>query len=228
MKSLRYTTLRNGVLVLLRHGESTFNADGRFSGWADCPLTQKGVLQAHEAGRILRDAGVAFDACFTSVLSRTKNTATIVLGEMGQLGIPVTNAWQLNERHYGILEGASRADVVARYGVAQVEAWRNAPDAAPPPLAGDDARHPRLQSFYQDVATELLPSSESLREAFRRVIGYFDAAIRPVVESGGKVLVVSHGNPLRALIAHLQGLQDGDIPAIAVPNTEPLVCRPSK
>ena len=219
MNRLQHNAPGNGMFVLLRHGESTLNAEGRFSGWADCPLTRKGVRQAHEAGRILRDAGIAFDACFTSVLSRTKDTAAIVLGEMGLADIPVTAAWQLNERHYGTLEGTLRAEAVERYGAAQVEAWRNAPDATPPPIDDDDVRHPRLQSLYRGVAQESLPSSECLLETFRRVIGLFDGEIRPQVESGKRVLVVTHGNPIRALVARLTALREGEIPEIDIPNT---------
>ena len=211
------------MLVILRHGESTLNAEDRFSGWADCPLTPVGLRQAHDAGRALRKAGVSFGSCFTSVLSRARDTAAIVLGEMGLADIPVAASWQLNERHYGILEGVPKSCAVAKYGAAQVEAWRNAADAAPPPLAADDARQPRLKTMYSGIATELLPSSECLRAAFKRVTGYFDCAIRPLIESGESVLVVSHGNPVRAMIAHLQGLPDGEIPAMEISNTAPVV-----
>ena len=214
------------MLVLLRHGESALNAEGRFSGWADSPLTPKGVRQAREAGRVLRDAGIVFEACFTSVLSRTKDTAAIVLGEMGLADIPVTPAWQLNERHYGVLEGALRGETVERYGAIQVEAWRNAPDATPPPLDDNDVRHPRLQPLYRGVAPECLPSSECLREVFRRVTEFFDGEIRPHVESGRRILVVSHGNPIRGLVAHLERLPAGEVPVIGIENAAPIVYLP--
>ena len=226
MDSLRKALKGGGTLVLLRHGESSLNEEGRFSGWADCPLTPEGVRQAHDAGRELRDAGIVFDACFTSVLSRAVETAAIILGELGLADIPVTRTWRLNERNYGSLEGTPKKDAVSRYGAGQVEAWRNGADATPPPLADDDPRHPRNSALYGGVARELLPASECLRDAFRRVVGFFEEEIRPLVESGGRVLVVSHGNPIRALVAHLDGLQEGEIPIIAIPNARPIIYPP--
>ncbi len=214
---------KGGLLVLLRHGESRLNADGRFSGWSDCPLTTEGVRQAHEAGRALREAGIGFDACFTSVLSRAVDTATIVLGEMGLADIPVTRTWRLNERHYGSLEGTLKKDAVVRHGADLVEAWRNSPDATPPPLDPGDARHPRRSVLYRDVAPGLLPASECLRDAFGRVTGFFEESIRPLVESGGRVLVVSHGNPVRAIAARLRGLPAGEIPIMGIRNAAPML-----
>ena len=212
-----------GLLVLLRHGESVLNEQRRFSGWSDCPLTEEGVRQAHDAGRRLRDAGIGFDACFTSVLSRAVETAAIVLGELGLSAIPVTRTWRLNERHYGSLEGTLKDDAAARYGAGQVEAWRNGADAVPPPLSRDDPRHPRFKAVYREVAPELLPASECLRDAFRRAIGFFEDEIRPLVESGRRVLVVSHGNPVRAIVARLDGLPEGEIPIVGIGNAEPIV-----
>ena len=216
----------NGLLVLLRHGKSSFNEEVRFSGWADCPLTPEGVRQAHEAGRRLREAGVGLDACYTSVLSRAVETASIVLGELGLANLPVTRTWRLNERHYGALEGIAKKDVVAQYGADQVEAWRNAPDAAPPPLADNDVRHPVRNAAYRDVAPGLLPATESLRNAFQRVTDFFEAEIRPLVESGRRVLVVTHANPVRALVAHLEGRPGGEIPIIEIGNASPVVYAP--
>ena len=217
-----------GVLVLLRHGLSRLNAQGRFSGWADCPLAPEGVRQAHEAGRSLRAAGLAFDACFSSALSRAADTASIVLGELGLGAIPVIRTWRLNERHYGVLEGMLKKDAVARYGTSLVEAWRNGPDAVPPPLSADDPRHPRRSPLYRGVAPELLPASECLRDAFRRVTGFFEEEIRPLVKSGKRVLVVSHGNPIRALVAHLDGLPDGHVPMVEIKNADPILCRDAR
>lgn len=211
-------TYGRGMLVILRHGESRLNEEGCFSGWADCPLTPKGAREAHDAGRELRVAGISFDACFTSVLSRAVETMSIILGELGLEDIPVTRTWRLNERHYGILEGCSRNEAARLYGADQVEAWRNAPDATPPPLALDDMRHPRHKAIYSDVPSELLPASECLRMAFRRVADFFEEEIRPLVESGSRILVVSHGNPIRALVAHLEGLPDGEVPGIGIRN----------
>jgi 2,3-bisphosphoglycerate-dependent phosphoglycerate mutase len=216
---------KGGLLVLLRHGQSSLNEAGRFSGWADCPLTGEGVRQAHEAGRELRDAGIGFDACFTSVLSRAVETASIVLGELGLAEIPVTRTWRLNERHYGALEGLLKREVAAQCGAAQVEAWRNGADATPPPLSGNDPRHPRHSEIYRDVAPELLPTTENLRDAFSRVIHIYEEGIRPLVESGKRILVVSHGNPIRALVAHLDGLPPGEIPLIEIQNAKPIVYR---
>ena len=214
-----------GVLVLLRHGLSRLNAQGRFSGWADCPLAPEGVRQAHEAGRSLRAAGLAFDACFSSALSRAADTASIVLGELGLGAIPVIRTWRLNERHYGVLEGVSKKDAEERYGADRVEAWRNGPDAVPPPLSADDPRHPRRSPLYRGVGPELLPASECLRDAFRRVTGFFEEEIRPLVEAGKRVLVVSHGNPVRALVAHLEGRPEDYVPMIDIRNAEPIVYR---
>ena len=214
------------MLVLLRHGESSLNEEGRFSGWSDCPLAPEGIRQAHASGRILRDAGIGFDACFTSVLSRAVETAAIVLGELDLSDIPVTKTWRLNERHYGILEGASRKDAVRQYGADQVAAWRNMPDATPPPLADNDLRHPRHKAAYSDVEPDSLPASESLREAFRRVNDFFEREIRPMVELGRRVLIVTHGNPVRAIVARLGGLPDGVIPMLEVRNAVPIAYAP--
>lgn len=210
------------MLVLLRHGESQFNEEGRFSGWVDCPLTAKGIRQAREAGQILRGAAVGFDVCFTSVLSRAVNTAEVVLNELKQTEVPVIKTWKLNERHYGMLEGVVRDKVLEQYGSEQVEAWRNAAGAVPPPLPADDFRHPCYKAVYQDVAPNLLPSTECLRDAFRRVIGFFEQEIRPLVESGRDVLIVSHGNPVRALVARLEGSPPDEIPLIDIPNASPI------
>lgn len=220
--------IRNAKLVLLRHGESAFNEDDLFSGWADCPLTVEGVRQAHEAGRILRDEGMTFDVCFTSVLSRAMETADIVLGEMGAVGIPVIRTWKLNERHYGALEGTSKSEAVTRYGADTVEAWRNAADAVPPPISDDDDRHPRFKDAYRDVPREMLPCTECLSAAFQRVFDCFDDEILPLLKEGKRVLVVSHGNPLRAILARLDGKTANDIPRIAIGNATPIVCLPEK
>lgn len=223
MRCARQKTVGIGMFVLLRHGESELNAEGRFSGWADCRLTAAGMRQAHEAGRKLRGLGIGFDVCFTSVLSRAVVTAEIVLGEMDLADIPVTKTWRLNERHYGILEGVSKLEAEARYGAAQVGAWRNAPDAVPPPLDDGDIRHPRFKSIYSDVAPEMLPASECLNVAFRRVVDFFESKIRPVVMAGGRVLVVTHGNPMRAIVAHLNGVPSGEIPILQIRNADPIV-----
>lgn len=217
----------DGLLVLLRHGQSTLNAEGRFSGWADCPLTPEGLRQARDAGRALRDAGVAFDVCFASALSRAAATASAVLREMNLPGLPVTRSWRLNERHYGSLEGTSKRDAAARYGPALVEAWRNSPDALPPPLDDADPRHPRFHPAYRGLPPALLPSSESLRTAFARVTDFFEAEIRPRVMSGQRILVVSHGNPVRAIIARLNNRPIGEIPLIAIPNATPFAYAPT-
>ena len=212
-----------GALVLLRHGLSRLNAQGRFSGWADCPLAPEGVRQAHEAGRSLRAAGLAFDDCFSSALSRAAETAAIVLGELGLGAVPVTRTWRLNERHDGLLEGVPKKEAADRYGADRVEAWRNGADAPPPPLPDDDPRHPRRSALYRGVAPGLLPSAECLRDAFRRVVGFFEGEIRPLVDSGRRVLVVTHGNPVRALVAHLEGRPEGYVPMIEIRNAEPIV-----
>lgn len=222
MDCAQQKTPGHGMLVLLRHGESSLNEEGRFSGWADCPLTPKGVREAHDAGRKLRDAGIGFNACFTSVLSRAVETSDIVLGELGLADIPVTSTWRLNERHYGILEGLPKREVAAQYGANQVEAWRNTADATPPPLTESDVRHPRRSVTYRDVPPELLPATECLRNAFKRVVDFFEGEIRPIIESGKRVLVVTHGNPVRAIVAHLNGLPMDEIPIIEISNAVPI------
>lgn len=215
-----------GLLVLLRHGESSFNEEGLFSGWSDCPLTAEGVRQAHEAGRTLREAGIAFDACFTSVLSRAVETAKIVFAELGESDTPVERTWKLNERHYGSLEGTSKAVAVAQYGAPQVGAWRNGIDDLPPPVSADDRRHPRFNALYRDVPADQLPGTECLRDAFRRVIVYYEEEIRPLLESGKNVLVVAHGNPVRALVAHIEGRPADFVPLIGIGNAAPIIFRP--
>ena len=210
------------MLVLLRHGESRLNREGRFSGWSDTPLTPEGVAESHQAGLELRAAGIAFDACFTSVLSRAVDTAAIVLGELGLSAIPVFRSWKLNERNYGILEGLLKSDAVVRYGTAKVDAWRNSLDALPPQLADDDPRHPRFKAIYGDIPRETLPASESLRAASARVVDYYESAIRPAIAAGKRILVVSHGNPLRALIAHLSENASGPMPQLSIKNAVPL------
>ena len=215
-----------GTLVLLRHGESVLNREGRYSGWADCPLSPEGVRQAYGAGRALRAAGIAFDACFSSALSRAAETAAIVLGELGLGDVPVARTWRLNERHYGLLEGVPKKEAADRYGADRVEAWRNGADAPPPPLPDDDPRHPRRSALYRGVAPELLPSAECLRDAFRRVVDCYETEIHPLVDSGRRVLVVTHGNPVRALVAHLEGRPEGYVPMIEIKNANPLAFLP--
>jgi 2,3-bisphosphoglycerate-dependent phosphoglycerate mutase len=207
-------------LVLLRHGESDWNRENRFTGWTDVDLSARGVEEAHAAGRLLKAEGCAFDLAFTSLLRRAIRTLNLALEELGQLWLPVHKDWRLNERHYGALQGLNKAEMAAKFGEAQVLAWRRSYDTPPPALEATDPRYEAADPRYRGVA---VPRSECLKDTVERVIPCWSEAIAPAVRAGKRVLVAAHGNSLRALIKHLDGVSDADIVALNVPTGVPLI-----
>ena len=210
-------------LVLVRHGESTWNLENRFTGWVDVGLSPKGVDEAHAAGRLLKSDGFRFDRLFTSLLSRAILTAQIVLEELDQLWLPVERSWRLNERHYGALQGLNKKETAQKYGDEQLFKWRRGYAIAPPPLAPGDPGHPRFDLRYAGMAPEILPATESLAVVVDRFLPYWYDAIVPSLARGEQVLVAAHGNSLRALVKHLDGISDEDIPELNIPTGIPLV-----
>jgi len=207
-------------LVLLRHGESGWNRENRFTGWTDVDLSAQGVEEARSAGRLLKTAGFAFDLACTSLLKRAIRTLNLALEELDQLWIPVTKDWRLNERHYGALQGLDKAETAAKFGEAQVLAWRRSYDTPPPALAPADPRHEAHDPRYAGVA---VPRTECLKDTVARVIPFWDSTIAPALRAGRRILVAAHGNSLRALIKHLDGVSDADIVGLNVPTGVPLV-----
>ena len=207
-------------LVLLRHGESDWNRENRFTGWTDVDLSARGVEEARAAGRLLKSGGWAFDLAFTSVLKRAIRTLHLALEELDQLWLPVHKDWRLNERHYGALQGLDKAETAAKFGEAQVLAWRRSYDTPPPALEPGDARYEARDPRYRGVA---VPRTECLKDTVARVIPCWNELVAPAVRAGKRVLVAAHGNSLRALIKHLDGISDADIVALNVPTGVPLV-----
>lgn len=210
-------------LVLIRHGQSTWNLENRFTGWTDVDLTPLGREEAVKAGRLLKAEGYAFDVAYTSVLRRAIKTLWNVLEQMELEWIPVNRAWQLNERHYGGLQGLDKSETAAKYGEAQVKVWRRSYDIPPPPLELDDARHPSKDRRYKSLTAEQLPRTESLKETVDRMIPYWQNVLAPAVKSGQRVLVAAHGNSLRALIKYLDNVSEADITELNIPTAIPLV-----
>lgn len=210
-------------LVLLRHGESQWNKENRFTGWTDVMLSPKGVDEAAEAGRTLRREGFIFDTAFTSVLSRAIKTLWIALEEMDLMWLPVQNSWRLNERHYGALQGLNKAETVEKHGEEQVKIWRRSYDVPPPALTPDDPRHPGKDPRYAQLKPEELPLTESLKDTVARFLPYWHGTIAPVVKSGTRVLIAAHGNSIRALVKYLDNVSDQDIVGINIPTGIPLV-----
>ena len=211
------------TLILLRHGESTWNQENRFTGWTDVPLTDRGGEEAVSAGRILADEGFAPDVAHTSVLSRAISTLYLVLKEMDRLWIPVHRHWRLNERHYGALQGLDKAGTAALHGEDMVQVWRRSYDVAPPVLGGGDPRHPRHDPRYAGLTSDQLPGSESLADVVVRMLPYWHDRIVPDLRAGNAVLVATHGNSLRALVKHLDGISDAEIPSLNIPTGIPLI-----
>lgn len=209
-------------LVLLRHGQSLFNLEGRFTGWMDVDLSERGRAEAQEAGWLMKSTGISFDIAFSSALKRAVRTMWIVLDEMDLMWIPALPCWRLNERSYGALEGESKAEVEKRYGPEQVRLWRRGFDARPPPLDLDDGRYPGMDPRYRDVNDELLPRSESLRDALERVLPFWRALINPELRDGKNVLVVSHGNMIRALMMYLDDISYLEIEDVGIGTARPL------
>jgi len=210
-------------VVLLRHGESTWNKENRFTGWTDVDLTEKGREEAVEAGRLLKADGYAFDLAFTSVLTRAIRTCWMTLDELGELWIPVQRSWRLNERHYGALQGLNKAETAAKHGEAQVKVWRRAYDIPPPPLTPDDERHPSRDRRYAGLAPSEVPLTESLKDTVARFLPYWHGTIAPAIASGQRVLVAAHGNSLRALVKYLDNISEADIVELNIPTGIPLV-----
>ncbi|TAL79377.1 MAG: 2,3-diphosphoglycerate-dependent phosphoglycerate mutase [Burkholderiaceae bacterium] len=210
-------------LVLMRHGESQWNLENRFTGWADVDLTETGRMQAKRAGELLKKEGYQFDLTYSSVLKRAVRTLWIVLDTMDAMYTPIGLSWRLNERHYGALQGLNKAETAAKYGDEQVLIWRRAYAIAPEPMSLDDPRHPRFDARYAKVAAEKLPSTECLRDTVARVVPFWNDSIRLALRSGRRVLVAAHGNSLRALIKHLDSVPDDEIVNLNIPTGQPLV-----
>ncbi|HSL29568.1 MAG TPA: 2,3-diphosphoglycerate-dependent phosphoglycerate mutase [Anaerolineales bacterium] len=210
-------------LVLVRHGQSTWNLENRFTGWTDVGLTEQGVAEAHEAGRLLREGGYEFDVAYTSVLRRAIKTLWIVMEEMGLEWMPVYRAWQLNERHYGALQGLNKAEMAQKFGEEQVHIWRRSYDIPPPALEETDERHPRFDRRYASLTPEQLPATESLKITLERVLPYWHMVLAPAIMSGQRLLVVAHGNSLRAMVKYLDGISEQEIPGLNIPTGVPLV-----
>ncbi len=209
-------------LVLLRHGESTWNKENRFTGWTDVDLSEKGVDEAHAAASVLAREGLTFDCAFTSLLKRAVRTLWIVLDDMDLMWIPVLRCWRLNERHYGALQGLNKREMVEKHGEKQVHLWRRSYDTAPPPLETSDPRHPSHDPRYASLGPEL-PSTESLKDTVTRFLPYWHETVAPCVRNGQRALIAAHGNSLRALVKHLDGMSDEAIAALNIPTGIPLV-----
>lgn len=210
-------------LVLVRHGESTWNQENRFTGWTDVDLTAQGEREARDAGCLLREAGFEFDVAFTSVLKRAVRTLWLMLDEMDLMWIPVHNDWRLNERHYGALQGLDKAETAARFGEAQVLAWRRSYDVPPDPLSDSDPRSSVHDPRYRNLARDQIPRTECLRDTVARVLPFWHDQIAPRLRAREKLLISAHGNSMRALIKYLDGIGDEEIVSVNVPNGQPLV-----
>lgn len=210
-------------LVLIRHGESLWNQENRFTGWQDVDLSEKGRVEALKGGKALRERGFSFDVAYTSVLKRAIRTLNFVLDEVDQVWLPVHKDWRLNERHYGALQGLNKAETAARHGEDQVKIWRRSYDVPPPAMEVSDPRHPSHDPRYKNVDPKLLPSQESLKDTVARFLPLWNTSIAPRIKSGEKVLIVAHGNSLRALIQHLENMTPDEIMAVNMPTGIPMM-----
>ena len=210
-------------LVLLRHGQSTWNLENRFTGWTDVDLSEVGITEAHQAGKLLKAEGYNFDLALTSVLKRAIRTLWIVQDEMDLMWIPVEKSWKLNERHYGDLQGLNKAEMAEKYGQEQVHIWRRSYNVLPPPMSKDDPRHSRFDPRYANLDPALIPDCESLELTLKRVLPYWHETIVPYLTAGRKILIAAHGNSLRAMVKHLDHISDEDIPELNIPTGIPLV-----
>jgi len=210
-------------LVLIRHGESTWNLENRFTGWTDVPLTATGIHQARSAGRLLKEGGYEFDVAYTSVLQRAIWTLWHCLDEMERTWTPVQNDWRLNERHYGALQGLNKADMAKQYGDAQVLVWRRSYDTPPPALDAADPRGQRADIRYAKLAPEQVPLTECLQDTVARVLPCWDERLAPAIKSGQRIVIAAHGNSIRALVKYLDNIADADIVGVNIPNGIPLV-----
>ena len=210
-------------LVLLRHGESTWNKENRFTGWTDVDLSEKGLTEAKKAGEVLKEEGFVFDVAYTSLLKRAIRTLWITLDMMDLMWIPVFNSWRLNERHYGALQGLNKSETAAKYGEDQVLVWRRSYDVPPPPLEKSDQRYPGNDPRYKNLSQKELPLTECLKDTVARFLPYWHETIAPVVLSGKRVIVAAHGNSLRALVKYLDNVSDNDIVGLNIPTGLPLI-----
>lgn len=210
-------------LVLLRHGESTWNKENRFTGWTDVDLTEQGVAEAKQAGQTLKREGFAFDLAFTSVLKRAIRTLWIALDEMDLMWIPVINSWRLNERHYGALQGLNKAETADKFGDEQVHIWRRSYDTRPPVLEKDDPRYPGNEAKYAGLSDDEMPLSECLKDTVERFLPYWNETIVPEIKTGKRILICAHGNSLRALVKYVDKVSDEEIPHLNIPTGIPLV-----
>jgi 2,3-bisphosphoglycerate-dependent phosphoglycerate mutase len=210
-------------VVLLRHGESAWNKENRFTGWTDVPLSDKGTAEAREAGKLLKKEGFLFDLAFTSVLKRAIKTLWLALEEMDLMWIPVTHSWRLNERHYGALQGLNKAETAAKYGDEQVKIWRRSYDVRPPLLDKTDERHPGKDPRYASLAPLELPGGECLADTVARAVPYWEGSIVPEIRAGRKIVVAAHGNSLRALVKYLDNISEKDILELNIPTGVPLL-----
>lgn len=210
-------------LVMIRHGESAWNKENRFTGWTDVPLSDKGIDEARSAGAVLKKEGFKFDIAFTSVLKRAIKTLWLTLEEMDEMYIPVVRSWKLNERHYGALQGLNKAETAQKYGDEQVKIWRRSYDVRPPMLELSDERHPSHDDRYRGVESADLPAGECLKDTIARVVPYWDGTIVPEIKSGKQVIIAAHGNSLRALVKHLDDMSEQAIMELNIPTAVPLV-----
>jgi len=210
-------------LVLLRHGESAWNRENRFTGWTDVDLSEKGLQEAKLAGKLLKEAGYTFELAYTSVLKRAIRTLWLALSELDLMWIPIHNSWRLNERHYGALQGLNKAETAQKYGEEQVHIWRRSYDTPPPALERNDPRYPGLDPRYQHLKGDQIPLSESLKDTVARFLPYWHDTIAPQVKEGRKILIAAHGNSLRALVKHLDKISDEEIAELNIPTGIPLV-----
>jgi 2,3-bisphosphoglycerate-dependent phosphoglycerate mutase len=211
------------TLVLLRHGQSQWNKENRFTGWVDVPLSEEGMQEAKNAARLLRESGYAFDIAYTSVLKRAIKTLWVVLEENDWMWIPVVRSWRLNERMYGALQGLNKAETVARHGEAQVKLWRRSYDVPPPPLAESDPQWPGRDPRYANLPPSEIPNAECLKDTVARFLPFWESDIAPAIRRGERVLIAAHGNSLRALVKHLDRIGDAEIVELNIPTGIPLV-----
>ena len=210
-------------VILLRHGESLWNKENRFTGWTDVDLTERGMEEARRAGLLMKDAGLEFDIAFTSVLKRAIRTLWTALDEMDRMWLSVRNTWRLNERHYGALQGLNKAETAERFGEQQVQLWRRSYDVPPPALDPEDPRHPGRDPRYAEVARGELPLTECLKDTVGRFLPYWNESIAPQIKAGRRVIIAAHGNSLRALVKYLDNVSDQDIIGLNIPTGIPLV-----
>lgn len=210
-------------LVLIRHGQSLWNKENRFTGWTDVPLSELGIQEAVNAGKLLKEKGFSFDMAYTSYLKRAIDTLTYVLKEMGEENIPVEKSWKLNERHYGALQGLNKKETADEYGDEQVLIWRRSFDTKPPLLKADDERAPKFEKKYKDIPESELPLGESLKDTIERFIPYYLNEIAPKIEEGKNILIAAHGNTLRALVKYIENISNEDIIELNIPTGVPLI-----